>query len=204
MKNIWIIPDRHQNGLTYAIDAETIAPLTELVNVKRIPPELVIGIPEEILRKNSDIGFLYAQCAKLLTDSNQAEGYAFCISTPAGTDRSGRIVCITNLQILDSAESPTLPPERPSGFPHDLIIWTEGFDDIQSGTYRPVFQMLEARCKRSSLRSFSSERLRNSRFTPDWMPQKKSTKFTRVIVVATILSLLILWIIFLFHQNTLR
>lgn len=189
MRNIWLMPDREQDGMAYAIDGERVAPFNEIIDLKTLPPELVIGIPEEILRRNNDKNFIYAQLAKLRNNLDKDGNYVFCLSSPAGYDKSGRVVFITNVQILSPIDDPIIPPKRPSGFPSNLDIWAERFDDTESSAYDPVFQMLDARLNNPSAKSFSSERLQKSRFTPDWMPQKKNIRTPSVFIYSIILIL---------------
>lgn len=172
MRNIWLIPDREQDGQAYAIDGDRIAPLNEILNLKLLPPELVIGIPEEIIRENHGRNFIFAQLAKLKNDENYSDEWAFCLSSPAGIDKSGRVIFITNLQIISKNEEPTIPPPRPSNFPSDLNILAKQFDDERSSAYYPVKKMINARNENPIAKSFASEMIKKSRFTPDWMPKK--------------------------------
>lgn len=188
MRNIWLIPDREQDGLTRSIEDERISSLNELIDLKLLPPVLVLGIPEEISRAHSNGKFIYAQFVTLKNLDR-----VFCLSAPAGTDRSGRMVFITNLQILTPTEEPAIPPKRPSNFPTDLNPWVEQFSNTKSSEYEPVYKMLEACRHNAWKKSFSSERLQKSKFMPDWMPQKKRRNFPLDSLSIVLISLLMMF-----------
>lgn len=186
MKNIWILPDKKQNGLALAVIENKIAPLNELIDLSKLPKVLNLGIPEELVRAKADVtNFLYAQFVKL-----ENEKSVFSITAPAGTDVNGRIVFITNLQLLELNETPILPPAKLTNLPDDVKDWAKQFDDVTSASFENINEMLDAVQNRPYSRSFASERLSKARFTPDWMPKKKiKAKTLFVIFLALILSI---------------
>lgn len=175
MRSIWLLPDREQTGVINAIENEHFSVVHELINVKDIPPELVLGIPEEVFRSKPDEYFLFAQFAKL-----QSGAGVFCLSAPSGKDASGRIVAISNLQLLDSGEMPSLKPEIPKNVNSQDLVWLEKIistDGIENRELRKSIQvMLDAIKTSGRAKSFSSEALTLARNKPDWMPEKKNSK----------------------------
>lgn len=195
MKNLWILPDKNQNGLALTVAESYIAPLNELTDLSKLPQVLNLGMPEEIVRAKPDISkILYAQFVKLENGKS-----VFSITAPAGTDLNGRIVFITNLQFLELNETPTLPPVKPINLPDDVKDWSKQFDDVSSESFENIREMLDAVQKRPYASSFASERLAKAKFTPDWMPKKK-LKAQAQLVIFFALFLSLSCIIFIFNQ----
>lgn len=191
MRSIWLLPDRSQTGRIQAVEDENTSSLHELISLKELPPEFVLGIPEEIYRSKPGELLLFAQFAFLASGSR-----IFCLSAPAGRDISGRIVSISNLQFLGEGEEPNLTPAPPKNLPNeDRKIINQiysGRKENNSDLYESVNKMLVAVKQVKNARSFSSETLTLARNKPDWMPQKKRLEFY------DIEDKKLIWLIFLF------
>ncbi|MBC6558563.1 hypothetical protein TH59_08215 [Pantoea ananatis] len=172
MRCIWLLPDRTQTGCIRALEGGTIHNLHEHIDLSVLPPELILGIPEELFRTKLELNFLFGQ----FTILNSGERI-FCISAPAGRDISGRIVSISNLQILGEKEEPTLKFSVPSNISNeDREIITENFASQNENYLKkldPIKKMLNAVMLEKKTRSFSSETLISASNKPEWMPQKK-------------------------------
>ena len=172
MRNLWLLPDEGQSGTILALEGTKIVPLHKAVELAMLPPSFTLGIPEEALIANQNNDFVFAQFARI-----QNYNSLFSCSIRAGQDKSGRSVVLTNFQILESGEDPSIPPlcnnlnTSPSvgGAMEKLIsiISNEG-DSTQK-----VKAMLDAVRRNPHLKSFSSERLSKCANKPAWMPQKK-------------------------------
>ena len=194
MRSIWLIPDRQQTGVVYAIENGKRLLIHELIDVKTLPLELVLGIPEEIFRAKEENYFLFAQFARI-----EDEKSIFCLSAPAGNDKDGRKVSITNIQILEGNEKPILSPK----IPNDCTL----LDDIDkkelekmvseidndTSSNDSIHRMLKAIQSNVRAKSFASEDLIVATNKPDWMPKKKESYF---IILKILLVFIILTIIF--------
>ncbi|MGX2951693.1 hypothetical protein ACWIUA_12480, partial [Ursidibacter sp. B-7004-1] len=112
MKNIWIFPDRDQNGNSISTDGDKIASLNELIDINLIPKSIILGIPKELITKNIGRKFIFAQYARINDNQN-----LLCLSIIAGTDKSNRTVYLTNLQIFSHNEKYAIPPIKTKNFP---------------------------------------------------------------------------------------
>lgn len=179
MRSIWLLPDRDQTGSIQAVENEQTYNLHEVISLKELPPELVLGIPEEIYRSKSGEFFLFAQFVFLGSGSR-----VFCLSAPAGRDISGRIVSISNIQFLEEGEEPNLKFLAPKTLPNEdkKIINTinSGQKENNLDLFGAVNKMLAAVKQAKNARSFSSETLILARNKPDWMPQKKRLTISEV------------------------
>lgn len=187
MRNLWILPDRNQDGMSPTLENEHIHPISEIVKLQDFPPELVLGIPEEILRANSENLFIYGQFAKLATG-----GTAFCLSIPAGKDISGRKVFISNLQILASGEHPEVPPSPPANTPRQEREWVDQLVNGAPSLYAPIRSMLRATTINMHAKTFSSELLFTTRYKPDWMPKKKDAASNKAIIIAALIAVILI------------
>lgn len=186
MRNFWLLADRAQSGHITAIEGDTVSTISELLSLSDLPPELVLGVPEEVSKANSGQFFIFGQYAHLASGH-----HVFCLSAPTGEDIAGRTVFTTNLQILGAGELPNLPPEPCNGIPHAEQAWVNRIVAGGEEVYAPVQQMLEAVQARRA-RSYSSERLVSAHFKPEWMPSKKKRGVIRLAFFATALALLAL------------
>ncbi|WP_447876538.1 hypothetical protein [Serratia fonticola] len=180
MRCIWLLPDRTQTGCISALEDGITHNLHELIDLSALPPELILGIPEELFRTKIEWDFLFGQLMILNSDER-----IFCISAPAGRDISGRIVSISNLQILGEKEEPNLDFSVPLNTSNeDCEIIREAFVS-KSNDYlkkiEPINRMLKAVMLEKKARSFASETLAVSSNKPEWMPQKKKTYLNNVI-----------------------
>ncbi|HHQ6722808.1 TPA: hypothetical protein ACSTNG_002582 [Serratia fonticola] len=174
MRCIWLLPDRKQSGCISALEDGITYNLHELIDLSALPPELILGIPEELFRTKIELNFLFGQFMIL----NSGERI-FCISAPAGRDISGRIVSISNLQILGRKEEPNLnfsAPLNTSDEDGEIIrdVFVKKSNDSLK-KLEPINRMLKAVILVKKARSFASETLTVSSNKPGWMPQKKKT-----------------------------
>lgn len=188
MRNVWLLADRAQSGQITAIEGSTVSTISELLPLSDLPPELVLGVPEELSRGKAGQFFVFGQYAHLPSGS-----HVFCLSAPTGEDIAGRTVFTTNLQILSTGERPDLPPVTCNGIPPAEQAWVNRIVTGDEEIYAPVQQMLEA-VEGQRARSYSSERLVSAHFKPEWMPSKKKRGVVRLAFVATVLALLALLI----------
>lgn len=168
MRSLWLLPDRRQEGMSYTLEGAQIKPINELIDLQNLPPELTLGIPEELSRKYFDGPLIYAQFAKLPKGES-----AFCVSTAAGNDISGRQVFLTNLQILSEGERPSFPPALPKEIDSTELPWLEKLLSDDQVLFEPVRRMLEEVATNPHIKSFASHTLLSTKYKPDWMPKKK-------------------------------
>lgn len=194
MRSIWLLPDRKQTGCISALENGVTHKLHELIDLSTLPPELILGIPEELFRTKLDHDFLFGQFV-ILTSSERI----FCISAPAGKDISGRIVSISNLQILGRKEEANLNFSVPSNTSEeDVKIINEVFVNQKNDSLKKLESinlMLDAVMVVKKARSFASETLILSSNKPEWMPQKKKTHLNEIIGNKYILLLIFFMVI---------
>lgn len=196
-KNVWLLPDRKQSGRVQAIQDGRIEDAHKLINLSELPSALILGIPEEIFRKNSGRFFIFSQFAIL-----ESGVRIFCISAPAGKDISGRMVAISNLQYLEHEEEPNLIPPSPISIgKEDEMAINRNIEhcqknpEILSSTREMLTAAKKSRNKRR--RTFSSEELSFAADKPDWMPQKKNKKIKIFQLIFLLFFLIILLTLFL-------
>ena len=105
MQAYWILPNRDQKDDILASDGETTVPLRQILDPKLRPEGFSHGVPTELLEKCAPKAFaeiLFAQRFPHWDGDKQL----FSVSTPAGTDSSGRVVHLGLLFILEPHERP--------------------------------------------------------------------------------------------------
>ncbi len=194
MRSIWLLPDRKQTGCVSALENGMTHNIHEIIDLSILPPELILGIPEELFRTKLGHDFLFGQFV-ILTSGERI----FCISAPAGRDMSDRIVSISNLQILGRNEEAnlnfSLPPNTPK---EDEKIINEVFinkDNDSLKKFKPIHLMLDAVGVAKRARSFSSETLIYASNKPEWMPQKKKARLIGAIDKKYIILMIFLIVI---------
>jgi hypothetical protein len=191
-REIWILPDRMQTGIVKCLEGNKIHDLHKSLMLNKIPKELSLGIPEEVYENHhKDEHFIFSQLAQGIEGE-----YYFCVSSPAGKDRSNRSVAISYFQIMNNKE-PNLNPAIP-GCPiisdedhywaKKMFSFTEKLSSINSSE---VQKMLEAanNPKNSHLRSFTSKPLTKALYKPDWPRQKKTFLTTKAIIFVFLITL---------------
>jgi len=185
---LWILPDREQRGELEIIERGARQKLSEALDVKTLPQELVLGIPESVLASSADKGLVFAQYVR----QPEKRRDVFALSVRCGTDRSGRTVYLTGLQILPSGARPVLLPEEPA-LPEeeqrargDLVTRFASDTDPWAAAARV---MLTAAEREQGLRSFASLPVPQSYFPPDWTPHKKKTSWIAMGAGVLILAL---------------
>lgn len=191
MNSFWLIPDYSQSGTVVCVLNGAVSPLHKALPLAAIPPELILGIPEELLIQYPDQDFVFTQFCR----GRNGESYFAC-SIRAGVDVSGRTVTLTNLQCLAPGETPATPP------PVDAALQGEAESAMRRLVYllaHPTPQrdkmhaMLEALEALPRFTSFASDTLRKSAHRPQWMPdtaKKKVSKRTLSLIVISIFFLL--------------
>ena len=104
MRAYWILPNREQRDDVLACDGKTNVPLKEVLDPRTRPTGFSHGVPAEVLRdcEPERIGeILFAQRFPEWGGGKQL----FSVSTPAGSDASGRVVSLGLLLILEAGES---------------------------------------------------------------------------------------------------
>lgn len=193
MRSIWILPDRNQSGEMQVHEEGLTTRLCDALDLSRLPPSLVLGIPEEVLRHSPNDECVYAQLAKM------GSSVIFCLSVVCGRDKTGRMVTLTNIQVLNEDEWPQLPP-----LPFDpsdpqiverLSSLESHFTLPEDPINRKVKEMLDAARTFQSLKTFSSDRLISSANKPDWMPARTrslSQSNAFFLIAAIIIAMLIM------------
>ena len=201
MRNLWLIPDREQEGEISVLEGEKISLLHETLPLKKLPPALSFGIPKELLLKNLSNNFIYAQFGRLKNGQN-----IFARSIRAGQDRSGRTVTLTELQILEKGESPKISVQVNANasdeLQHFMLKMKNILSDPDNISRKKIDEMLNATKREQRPVTFSSELLTESVNKPDWTPRKKKIiNNTLMIVLAVLLISLVIFLIYLFTQQ---
>lgn len=166
---IWILPDRSQSGELDVISRGSKCGLCEAIDVRRLPRELVLGVPEELIREYGPNAPIYAQLIR------KEEQQFFSLSTCCGLDEEGRIVHLTHLEIGSLADEPVLGwpteglPEESSKRAADIIQRIEQRTDRWACGIR---EMLRVAHNKKYIKSFANVETPRSQFLPDWTPQK--------------------------------
>jgi len=105
MQAWWILPNRDQSDDILASDGETILPLREVLDPKLRPEGFSHGVPAELLEKYGPQGINRILFAQKFPGRDGSRDL-FCLSAPAGTDSSGRIVHLGMLFLLEPHERP--------------------------------------------------------------------------------------------------
>ena len=101
---VWLLADRDQSGQILAVGDGRVGPVAQFIDVACLPPEIVLGIPESVLRAHPDHSYVFGQLGRLRDDS-----WIYCLSRRAGVDVAGRTVCVTRLQIVDRPNETSRP-----------------------------------------------------------------------------------------------
>lgn len=182
--------------MSYTLEGAQIKPINELIDLQILPPELTLGIPEEISRKHFDDSFIYAQFAKLSMGES-----AFCVSTAAGNDISGRQVFLTNLQILSEGEKPSFPPPPPQKIESTELPWLEKLLSGDQILFEPVHRMLKEVALNPHIKSFASHALLSTKYKPDWMPKKKASAINKYSLAWLVVFFLAVFAIIIIKQR---
>jgi hypothetical protein len=193
-RTLWILPHRSQTGETEVIEQGTLKRLTDVIQVTHLPKEIVIGIPESLLRNHAEEDFLFSQFHR-----KGYEGYdIFLISLKCGTDKEGRIVFLTMLRILAPSDDPlgfqveqSLPPEEVR-FATRLLERFQKQDDLW---IKSIKNMLKAIENYNNFASFANIPIPNCVYLPDWPVKKKLLR-------AFVIFLLIILIVILIFSST--
>ena len=105
MQAYWILPNRDQKDDVLASDGETTVPLRQILDPKLRPEGFSHGVPTELLEKYEPKAFAEILFAQRFPHWN-GDKQLFSVSTPAGTDSSGRVVHLGLLFILEPHERP--------------------------------------------------------------------------------------------------
>jgi hypothetical protein len=105
MQAYWILPNRDQKDDILASDGETTVPLRQILDPKLRPEGFSHGVPTELLEKCAPKAFAEILFAQRFPHWN-GDKQLFSVSTPAGTDSSGRVVHLGLLFILEPRERP--------------------------------------------------------------------------------------------------
>ena len=171
MKSYWILPDTDSTGAVQILLEEKTQNLSEFEIWKQRPKEIFPAIPKEIMVKYQNKDVIYAQYARM-KDFN-----IFCLSFLCGKDSFGRVVQITNLQLLEKNERPSFDikiylPQK-TEIEKQVSIISDIINDQNSAQHKKISTMIEAFDTEFQFATFSSEILNESPLLHDWMPKKK-------------------------------
>lgn len=198
MKCLVLLPDFYQSGEIHAWGDGMSAPvpvsLCKDIPLRELPDCFVLGIPESLLRANTEQDFVYAQYVRL--DSKRS---VLSYSIRGGIDKTGRTVVLTILQLLDEGEPLTFPPEAPSNLP-DLTNERNAIEgrigsmmnSLRSDSSSNIKDMISAVEKFPKFRSFASEYVKSLAQKPQWTPNKKKECIFMVGVFVAFLLLAVL------------
>jgi len=197
MRDIWLLPDYAQSGSIQVLEGHNVKPLYEVLNVGSLPASFVLGTPEEVLLNNPQDDFVFAQYARNVEGKN-----IFSCSIRAGKDVSGRTVLLTNLQILDSDQTPRILPEINYSAAKDIVDVMEKLTYVLSkevgASVNNVRLLTDAIGGSKSLMTFASEPLVKAANKPDWTPSKKKYSDLKIKVWLTFIVLFVL-VVYFFH-----
>jgi len=200
MKYLLLLPDFYQSGEIKAWGEDMSLPvpvsICKDIPLRELPDSFVLGIPESLLRANVEQDFVYAQYARL-----NSKRSILSFSIRGGSDKSGRTVVLTILQLLGEGESLTFPPEAPLSLPLSIDKKNEiegrieaMIRRLQSESSENIKNMILAVEKYPKLRTFASEDTDSLARKPQWTPRKKK-EFRSVVGILISFFLLVLLII---------
>lgn len=188
----WLLPDTDQTGEIKVVRGGISTTLSESLGIalQDLPASFVLGIPESILRANSDEHFIYAQYAKLATK------HLFSCSMRAGKDVGGRTVLLTYVQAMPELNSICIQVEPESQDVDSMMIHAMNTmsdlfrsESVQAGSN--IARML-AEVNRTKASTFASECAPDATNKPDWTPEKKNISLTvKMLLMPLILLLLV-------------
>jgi hypothetical protein len=191
---IWVLPNRNQSGEEDAIKGGTKLNLSAAIDVKSLPKEIVIGIPEDVLARYPNDDLIFAQYCRQSNGTQKQD--IFTLSVTCGVDLSGRTVYLTLLQILlpgcemitfPSVE--TLSKEERSKANEILTRFSRSNDKW----VRSIKKMLVTVKKKPNVKSFANVPVTMSAFPPEWTPHRKSWFFICIVCGLIILSVLVVF-----------
>ncbi len=172
-RDYWILPDHGQTGDLVVIHGGMRRRLLDVIDVRSLPPQLVLGVPEGLLTAEPDEDVLYGEYVR----REAGEPDLFAVSCPCGTDLDERMVHLTFLQEVMASDRPHIPPP-----PRELLSpgqagvaarLRQRYCNPKDPWMKAVHEMLEAVEHSPGCRAFASVRVRALRFKPDWTPPKK-------------------------------
>ena len=174
-ETFWVLPHRDQSGNEDVVRNGQLMKLTAALPVEQLPKELVLGIPESVLRKHPDQELVFAQYVR---QPDKARAF-FALSVTSGEDKGGRTVYLTLIEILGLGEKPRLQPAV-EGLPEGerrkaerLLSRLGNPENPKDKWVRRVAEMLKAAADRRGTDSFSNVSIPHAAFPPQWTPEKK-------------------------------
>ena len=176
-EHIWILPDRSQSGDHTAVRQGRKEKLSKIMDVRKLPRELVLGVPEELIRKYGSDDPIFAQ---LVRDEKQQY---LNISTCCGKDKEGRVVHLTFLDISNLRDETALDlptqglPDEPSRRAETI---QQRIEQNSDKWVRGIKEMLKAAQANRYFRYLSNIETPKAHFPPEWTPQaarRTQTKF---------------------------
>ena len=176
---VWILPDRSQSGELNVIWHGHKCGLCDVIDVHQLPRGLVLGVPEELIRKYGADDPIYAQ---LIRDEEQQ---FFSLSTCCGLDEEGRIVHLTYLEIGSLADEPVLG-WLTEGLPEESSRRVENIKQrIEQKTDRwacEIVEMLRVAHNKKYIKSFANVETPRLQPSPVWAPQKVRRRRIKLVV----------------------
>lgn len=172
---LWVLPHRSQSGDEEVVEDGKYLLLLDAINVRTLPKEIILGIPEEVLRRYPSEDVIFAQFAK----QPEQDRDVFTVSVPCGYDKGGRRVYLTALTLL-TMRQPMLRsmdwilPAADALPDEDLEcarrlrerLRRSNVDDHWASS---VAEMLKA-AQCGYYRSFCNVHLKSTLHRPQWMP----------------------------------
>ena len=183
-ETFWILPHRDQSGDEDVVKDGQLIKLTAALSVEQLPKELVLGIPESVLRGHREQELIFAQYVR-----DRSKGRAFfAISVTSGKDKDGRTVYLTFVEILGLGERPQLQPTV-EGLPQGerrkaekLLSRLGNLNNLKDKWVRRVSDMLKAGTAHRWIESFSNVSIPDAAFPPQWTPEKKAQRALAIAV----------------------
>ncbi len=174
-KTIWVLPHRDQSGDEDVVKDGKLMKLTEALPVDRLPKELVLGIPESVLRQHPEDDLIFAQYVR-----QRSMGRAlFALSVTCGKDKGGRTVYLTLLEDLGVEDRPQFQPaveglpDRERRKAEKLLSRLKKQKD--KWVCRTV-EMLDEATRNRSINSFSNVSIPGAAYPPQWTPTSKKKR----------------------------
>lgn len=183
MKYLLLLPDYNQSGeilvWNNGMSVPTPISICKDIPLRELPNCFVLGVPESLLRDNTDQDFVYAQYVRI---DSQKKILSFSIR--GGSDKSGRTVILTVLQFLNESDSLIFPPQVPLKLADSIseknLIESRiesMMRSLQSDSPSNIKDMISAIEKYPRFRSFASEYVDSLVEKPQWTPNKKKDRF---------------------------
>jgi len=181
-KRMWVLPDRDQTGVHEVVYEGLRQRLDKLLDVSSLPPELTLGVPEQLIRKYGIDDPIYSQLIR------ERSRKLFQISVCCGKDRDGRITHLSQLTILgiaDMLDTAWVETGLPVDVEEHVRTIERRFTGRSDQWVRWTKEMLQKARSDSSIRYLANVNVPMEHFRPDWTPQRAMRGSpTRIVIFA--------------------